>query len=823
MKKQKTLRRDRVNRTLGSIFEYPLTIVEAPIGYGKTTAVREFLAQKHSAVLWLSFLTSEDTASFFWDRLSEEICRLDEEAGIKLKRLGFPVGASQTATVISILGKIEFEENTVLVIDDFHLVKSPQIGAFLYQIVKNQPDNLRIAIVTRDTSNLDVSELVAKGLCNILPQQVLRFTDEEIRDYSVMMGCRVNDADLKRICTYTGGWISMVYLTLLGIGQGIPIGKNDAIADLVEKALYNSYDDDIRRFLLRLSAMDSFTAEQAAFVTEEPQTEEFLKKLRLENAFIAYDRAEGVYTIHSVLLDFLRAMQKDEQEKKALYHRLGEWYLAKGAHVHACSYLYRAGDTARILSLLNDVNNIAYNSAYFEGFSEMFASIPRETLFKYPFTYLQYISVMLTISGHAGAQDGLARLNELQDVYGRAKNISLDLKKQIMGEISTLRIFTVFNNAEQMVAQMNEALLRLDGNVSFLMKKESEFTFGSPHLLYTYYKESGTLKKTADYMASEFPAFSTIASGCGTGCDYLTMAEYALETGDWQDAELWALKTIYKAKAKDQTGIIICANFVLIRLFIYLGKISNALELMRKLRHDVAKKYNVFYNTALELVEGYVYACLGLPDSIPLWLRTGDMSPAHFMFEGIAFNYIVHGKAVLLSKDYVRLEILTGEFTRYFSVFHNQLGFLHNKIFEAAAKYRLYGMEEGCGALREAIGMAREDHLILPFAEYAPATLDMLRDISHSDSRDAYIKEVLTACQQYSKSIKNIPRSAASLSLREIEILALASEGLKRDEIAGRLHVSTATVRTHLQNIYHKLDVGGRTAAIKKAETLKLL
>ena len=84
-------------------------------------------------------------------------------------------------------------------------MKSHQIGAFLYQIVKDQPDNLYIMIVIRDTSNLDVSELVAKGLCNILPQQVLRFTDEEIRDYSVMMGCRLNDTDLKQICAYTGG------------------------------------------------------------------------------------------------------------------------------------------------------------------------------------------------------------------------------------------------------------------------------------------------------------------------------------------------------------------------------------------------------------------------------------------------------------------------------------------------------------------------------------------------------------------------------------------------------------------------------------------
>jgi LuxR family maltose regulon positive regulatory protein len=71
-------------------------------------------------------------------------------------------------------------------------------------------------------------------------------------------------------------------------------------------------------------------------------------------------------------------------------------------------------------------------------------------------------------------------------------------------------------------------------------------------------------------------------------------------------------------------------------------------------------------------------------------------------------------------------EILTWytDFARYFVIFHNQLGFLHNQIFRAAAAYQLNGLEQGCTALRKAFDMAREDHIILLFAEYAPAIID---------------------------------------------------------------------------------------------------
>ena len=178
---------------------------------------------------------------------------------------------------------------------------------------------------------------------------------------------------------------------------------------------------------------------------------------------------------------------------------------------------------------------------------------------------------------------------------------------------------------------------------------------------------------------------------------------------------------------------------------------------------------------------------------------------------------------MLLAKDTIRLEMLTETFPQYFGIFNNQLGFLHNHILAAAAQYRLYGMEKGCTRLSEAIGMGRADHLILPFAEYAPAIIDMLRHIVQNNSSDDYIIELLKACEHYTESMSRAPDHTVALTERELEVLTLAAEGLRRDEIAARLYVSGATVKTHLEKIYRKLEVGGRAAAVKKAGSLKIL
>lgn len=64
---------------------------------------------------------------------------------------------------------------------------------------------------------------------------------------------------------------------------------------------------------------------------------------------------------------------------------------------------------------------------------------------------------------------------------------------------------------------------------------------------------------------------------------------------------------------------------------------------------------------------------------------------------------------------------------------------------------------------------------------------------------------------------------AKVLTPRELEVLALASRGLNGPAIADALVLTSATVRTHFTNIYRKLDVGDRAAAVAKAMRLGLI
>ncbi len=73
------------------------------------------------------------------------------------------------------------------------------------------------------------------------------------------------------------------------------------------------------------------------------------------------------------------------------------------------------------------------------------------------------------------------------------------------------------------------------------------------------------------------------------------------------------------------------------------------------------------------------------------------------------------------------------------------------------------------------------------------------------------------------KSTDKYDGDKLGLSNRELEVLEKLAEGLSNQEIADKLFVSLNTTKTHISNIYSKLNVKRRTQAIQKARDLALI
>lgn len=260
MRNAKLLDRARINTILSVVYDYPLTILEAPMGYGKTTAVKKFIEAEKLKPFWFTFPDLEYSETAFWNNFTDEILQLDPQAGLSLKALGLPADVLQMDKFLMILDDAALGESFLMILDDYQFARNTELKKLVLRLAMEELDGLHILLVTRDTSGIDFVELLSKGLCQIVTRQNLKFSVSEIRDYCRMMLVGISDSDLNKICEYTDGWISLIYIILLGLENEIPVGTSTTIEEMVEKALFAPYERDIQDLLLRLSVMEEFTA-----------------------------------------------------------------------------------------------------------------------------------------------------------------------------------------------------------------------------------------------------------------------------------------------------------------------------------------------------------------------------------------------------------------------------------------------------------------------------------------------------------------------------------------------------------------------------------
>jgi DNA-binding NarL/FixJ family response regulator len=139
---------------------------------------------------------------------------------------------------------------------------------------------------------------------------------------------------------------------------------------------------------------------------------------------------------------------------------------------------------------------------------------------------------------------------------------------------------------------------------------------------------------------------------------------------------------------------------------------------------------------------------------------------------------------------------------------------------------------DGVAAIREIKSTQPDVHIlvlttydtdadILPALE-AGATGYLLKDISREELfsaiRASARGESVLAPVVTARLISQVRTPAEDkLSGRELEVLQLVAEGASNSDIAGRLYISQATVKSHLINIFGKLGVSDRTAAVTVA------
>lgn len=136
--------------------------------------------------------------------------------------------------------------------------------------------------------------------------------------------------------------------------------------------------------------------------------------------------------------------------------------------------------------------------------------------------------------------------------------------------------------------------------------------------------------------------------------------------------------------------------------------------------------------------------------------------------------------------------------------------------------------------MAEAIRLAETERFFRLFLEFGSQILPMLDVVLQTekltDNAQNFIKEIFQILENMGGKNLRLPdeelislSTAASITMREQDVLQLLGNGCSNGEIAAQLHISESTVKTHLSNIYAKLSVNNRVQAITRAKALHLI
>ncbi|WP_411681937.1 FtsK/SpoIIIE domain-containing protein [Clostridium thailandense] len=192
------------------------------------------------------------------------------------------------------------------------------------------------------------------------------------------------------------------------------------------------------------------------------------------------------------------------------------------------------------------------------------------------------------------------------------------------------------NNDINKMAQHHKKACKLMCEPSRVLDTESNWTFGSPSVLYLFYRETGKLEKHVNDMVEALPCYKQLTNEHGNGAEHVMKAEWYFNIGDFENAEIATHKALYKAQLNMEMGIIICIMFLQIRIALIKGEFSHVLQLLQKMREIIKNEREYSFIYTIDMCESYVYSLVKQNDKVPKWIERGDFNSKHLLFPTIS-------------------------------------------------------------------------------------------------------------------------------------------------------------------------------------------
>jgi LuxR family transcriptional regulator, maltose regulon positive regulatory protein len=862
------------------------TLLSAQAGAGKTTLLAAWLAEREHPTAWLSLDEGDQDVHRFVRYLVAAFQRVAPGCGTTaLTWLDAPAADIEAVLTTLVNDVAALPDGTVLVLDDYHLVRSAAVHDATGFFLGHLPPSTHLVISTREDPPLPIARLRGRGQLCELRAADFGFTVDEASDLLAHgMGLPLSREHVAAIVTRTEGWAAGLQLAGLALRSRTDIaefvtafaGSHRLVADYLAAEVLDRQPANLRRFLLATSVLDRMCAPLCDAVRDDAGSQRVLEELERVNLFLVPLDDERVwFRYHHLFAQVLRARlaAEDDTATTAAHRRAAAWFGSAGLLPEAVDHALAAGDTddaaARIEAV---VPMMLADYAIDRAMVGWLEALPAATVRTRPM-------LCLARAWHA---IHAPRIDEASGWLAAAEQATPggDGGQRLRGATAALRALTsVFRPgttpaaaqalAERALADLPaaDAGFRVAAGVvlgqAALASRAPERAEDAISTATTTARGAGLRQPTLiawshlaavqrlrgahrDALASVRSALAWAAergavAGQGPAILSAQLVSLLLEADDLPAARPMAAEALRAVHGLAHMQLpSLLSRLVVVRFRLADGDPHGAMDLLDEARAALSPA--IWIQQLVTAADATIRTALGdtaaaarwassvpelqLPS--PLGLQTHLVGAAVEAF-GVAPARVLVGHG-LATGD---LGALRGAAERVEHI--RELGRAYGlgalereaRLLEALAADALGNRPAALAALTAAVAACAPEGVVRPFVDAGAPMATLLRaardDAAEGSEAARRLDGLLAACAPAPPA--PLPRNGLVevLTAREHEVLRLVADGRSNAEIARRLFVEQSTVKTHLVHVYRKLEVRSRTQALVRARDLRLV
>jgi ATP/maltotriose-dependent transcriptional regulator MalT len=341
-----------------------LTLVAAPAGYGKTTAVRSWCATQEAALVWVTLDVGDDDPTRLWRHLATAMDRVRPGLGQPaLRRLA--VGGSPIEDAVDELTNAvaTYANPLTIVLDDLDAVTDEESLTSIDYALPHVTPNARLIVMTRADPALSLARLRGRGELAELRADDLAFNHSEARELLVVRGgIELGDEEIDLLMRRTEGWPAALVLAGLWLrtvddpASAVSVfgGDQRFIADYLTSEVLASLDAARGSFLEGAAVLGEFTAELCDAVLERNDSASELAELERANLFVSLLERGKWFRMHPLFAEYAQARlaSTDPGARSRIHQQAAGWLRSQGLREKAVEHAAAAGEHEFVAQIL---------------------------------------------------------------------------------------------------------------------------------------------------------------------------------------------------------------------------------------------------------------------------------------------------------------------------------------------------------------------------------------------------------------------------------------------------------------------------------------